>query len=459
MQKALIAVQTALLTLGLAAGALALEAGVAQRDITPEPGLAMSGFTNRVSHGVLDSIHVRALALRSGEKNLVLVCYDLLFPFNRQVNAELRDSIRARTGMSEVFFSSTHTHSGPSIFRDPQLPPGQSIKDMLPHERMICSQTIEAVAAAVAAMTPVAVGSGQGAVDLTYKRIQPQPDGRVEMIWSNHEKKPLGPADPTVAVVRLDRLDNGQPLAILVNYACHPVIFGASNKNLAYSADFPGVLYRKVAAGLPGNPLCVFFNGCPGDLNPYYSHSVDDPLPRLEEVGGALAAEVLRVSGQISTKACESPLAVNSSRKYFPCPWRWDLEHWQAHQADSTAQASPDSSLARKGVMELPLDVALLTPEIGFVGLPGEFFSKFQGDIRRKSPVPFLIVAAYTEGSFGYFPPLEAAVTGGYGANDNATRAAVGAGERMSLEALVSLHELLGELRDYPANPDRGYRY
>ncbi|MCE5272249.1 neutral/alkaline non-lysosomal ceramidase N-terminal domain-containing protein [bacterium] len=459
MHRAHVWVLTVMLAFLPSAGALALEAGAAERDITPEPGLAMAGFTNRVSHGVLDSIHVRALALRSGNKSLVLVCYDLLFPFARQVNAELRDSIRSRTGVQEVFFSSTHTHSGPAIFRGPQLPPGQSIKDMEPHERMICSQTIEAVAAAVAAMTPVAVGSGQGAVDLSYRRVQPQPDGRVEMIWSNHEKKPLGPADPTVAVVRLDRLDNGKPLAILVNYACHPVIFGASNQNLAYSADFPGVLYRKVRARLPGAPLCIFFNGCPGDLNPYYAHSVDDPLPRLEEVGGTLAAEVLRVAGGITTKACDSPLALSSSRKYFPSLWRWDLDNWQAHQADSTAQPGPDSSLAQKGEMQLPLDVALLTPEIGFVGLPGEFFSRFQGDIRSKSPVPFLIVAAYTEGSYGYFPTLEAAVTGGYGANDTGTHVAVGAGERMSLEALVSLHELLGGLRDFPANPDRGYRY
>ena len=44
------------------------------------------------------------------------------------------------------------------------------------------------------------------------------------------------PVDPTVGVIRIDRGD-GTPLAILVNYACHPVVFGPDN--LDYSADYP----------------------------------------------------------------------------------------------------------------------------------------------------------------------------------------------------------------------------
>jgi len=36
----------------------------------------------------------------------------------------------------------------------------------------------------------------------------------------------------------------GSPLAILVNYACHPVVFGPDNR--LYSADFPGAMTREV---------------------------------------------------------------------------------------------------------------------------------------------------------------------------------------------------------------------
>src|SRR5205823_2668424 len=56
---------------------------------------------------------------------------------------------------------------------------------------------------------------------------------------------------------------------ILVNYACHPVIFGSDN--LQYSADFPAAMTKTVEAAFDGKPLCMFLQGAPGDINPYYA--------------------------------------------------------------------------------------------------------------------------------------------------------------------------------------------
>ena len=63
------------------------------------------------------------------------------------------------------------------------------------------------------------------------------------MFWQNPDKVPTSPLDPTVSVLRVDSTD-GAPLAILVNYACHPVVFGPTISNT--SADFVGVMARAV---------------------------------------------------------------------------------------------------------------------------------------------------------------------------------------------------------------------
>jgi len=60
------------------------------------------------------------------------------------------------------------------------------------------------------------------------------------------------PFDPTLGVIRLDRL-SGAPLAVLVNYACHPVVFGPDNPN--YSADYPSEMRNVFEEGLGGKAI------------------------------------------------------------------------------------------------------------------------------------------------------------------------------------------------------------
>ena len=64
-------------------------------------------------------------------------------------------------------------------------------------------------------------------------------DGSITMLWQNPARRfpaTSWPVDPMIAVLRIDQMD-GQPLALLVNYAAHPVIFGPDN--MRFSAEFP----------------------------------------------------------------------------------------------------------------------------------------------------------------------------------------------------------------------------
>ena len=46
----------------------------------------------------------------------------------------------------------------------------------------------------------------------------------------------LGPIDPQIGLLRVDRED-GRPLAVVYNFACHPIMNPPSTGN---TADFPG---------------------------------------------------------------------------------------------------------------------------------------------------------------------------------------------------------------------------
>ena len=114
-------------------------------------------------------------------------------------------------------------------------------------------------------------------------------------MFQNRDKAPAGPVDKTVGIIKIDDL-NGNTIAVLVNYACHPVVYAPDN--LRYSADFPGVMSREVQNVLKGEPICFFIQGACGDMNPYYAMwPIDDGAQsKVEEMGKELAHEVIRVA-------------------------------------------------------------------------------------------------------------------------------------------------------------------
>jgi hypothetical protein len=193
-------------------------------------------------------------------------------------------------------------------------------------------------------------------------------------------------------------------------------------------------------------------------MNPYFADENEKPAERVREVGAELAEEVLRVAESIETKVDDSPMSVTWKRSSYLAKGRWDLSKLESKEVGENSQKIVDRFSRKTSDLRLPIGVVLITPEIGLVGLPGEFFSSFQRTLRKQSPLQHLLVAGYTDGAFGYFPDIAAAALGGYGANDTATYVAVGTGEHVIIEALVSLNELTGALRSLPSSSASGYR-
>src|SRR5206468_1218821 len=96
------------------------------------------------------------------------------------------------------------------------------------------------------------------------------------------------------------------------------------------------------------------------------------------------------------------------------------------------------------------LTTALLDGRIGFVGVSGEFFCGHSLGLKRRARLEHVLFLGYCNDYQQYFPTIEAAAEGGYGADPGVSAAEVGAGERMIDRALVQLYQMRGGLPDLP---------
>lgn len=261
------------------------------------------------------------------------------------------------------------------------------------------------------------------------------------------------PVDPAVMVLRLDRTD-GSPLAIVVNYACHPVVLGPGN--LLYSADYRGEMMRVVETSLEGNPLCMFVQGAAGDINPYYDKTspAENAVALMNETGQTLAKEVLRVSRTIETKALPD-VPIQFSRETLSFRGRWRKE-----KVMGAVQGTPLSDAMQRRIermfrpsYQVPLTVLLFGREFAFGGVPAEIFVDYQIEIRERIKDLPVLFGGYTDGSVGYIPTIKAAVDGGYGASEAGTVLELGAGDRLVDAAVIRLGYFTGKLE---AAPDSG---
>ena len=102
----------------------------------------------------------------------------------------------------------------------------------------------------------------------------------------------VGPIDPEIAILRLDRED-GTPLAILYNFAVHPIMGVASGRN---TSDLTGFASRVIEQQIGGDAIALFVQGCAGNVNPIGYKDAQHPhdAQALGTMLGLSALEALR---------------------------------------------------------------------------------------------------------------------------------------------------------------------
>lgn len=379
-----------------------IEAGSAWVDITPPPGLKMSGFAARtkVATGVHDRLGVRALAI--GDTAIAVA--DVL-GCDAKMSARVRD--RCVLPAQRVIVTGLHNHGGPCVLT--RMADGLDPTYMGKLEDGL----VAAIDQAVAHQQPATLGMGMGA-DPDVARNRRHPGGRV---------------DPSLPVLRV-RDTAGRVIAVLVCYACHPVVLGADN--LLWTADYPHFVRTTIEAAYPG-ALAIFLTGCAGDANNGHDAHASQSLAPTSDRSFAEAKALGQRIGAAALAAPETPagdtVAVGEDRvelgfeRRETRPLSELAALWRSQSAQQPDQRALLAYWTRWADDWAGTDVfppwtgrvsAFDWGGVRLAALPGEIFAATGLAIREAlAPAP-AFVFSYADALPGYIPPRDEYRFGGY---------------------------------------------
>lgn len=158
------------------------------------------------------------------------------------------------------------------------------------------NRTVEAGRQAWERRVAVRVSAGVGREDrISENRRLKLKDGREADVRHAYALPPdaeiaaVGPIDPEIGLLRFDRMDSGEALALLYQFACHPIqgVPGGGN-----TSDLTGFASQVIEDQLGGEAVAFFLQGCAGDINPANYKVVDQPRDA-EMLGNQLALSTL----------------------------------------------------------------------------------------------------------------------------------------------------------------------
>ena len=274
-----------------------LSAGVARRIINARPGSPKFGLRlfGEPIQGYESDLTATALVLANSQTRLAIIALDLIVFFN-PLSDQVRQEVADRLGIprSHVLINISHDHSTPVQLSYRATTP-ESQRFAAIYEQELRQRILEAVDEAAENLQPVRVGAGKGEAKIGIYRRETGPDGR-DVLGEVPERD----IDHGVGVVRIDDLE-GQPVAVLFSYGCHPVAVGP--RCFLGSSDFPGAAREMVEWVMGGTAM--FLQGCGGNVNPKWGigYEVDCRYPK-DRLGMLLAGEVLKVVAEIHTHVC-----------------------------------------------------------------------------------------------------------------------------------------------------------
>ncbi len=460
-----------------------LQAGVARADITPPIGIAHANWgaqTHERAQGVDLPLWATALALSDGSTTTVIVDLDL-GGLRAENAAQIRQAAADRSGVpvGHIRLSYTHTHSGPSLSTSGGWVSGGA-ELVAGYLENLSAKVAGVVWEACHRLQParIAAGTGESKIAVNRRFVTPEKTVVVGHNWD-------GPVDHEVKVIRIDDL-NKQPMAIIVNYACHPIIVGPYNDLI--TPDFPGIVKRVVETAT--GATCLFLQGATGDVGPVDGCTSTEPLPIYRKLGARLGHAAVSIALDLQTapkqdryiRTLESgaPLGVfeqvplpdndvtlrvahrtvNMPLKEFVPFEEADAEATrdaqellQLRQANNEAairmagmRAKRSRTLAERsrayyGKSHTPLEIqAIRINDIVLIGMPGEPFVEIGLAIKVGSPFQHTFFSGYSNLGGSYIPTADAYPVGGY--EVNVTPYKPEAAQAVVAETLTLLHDL-----------------
>ncbi len=263
-------------------------------------GAAKIDISNRDAGPVDGPLHSRALVITDGTTTAVIVTLDVVSLGQiGHIPDDFLDNVRTRVeeelGIkpANVMINTSHCHGVPC-------------KDV--EER-----TFRVIKTATQKLVPVHVGAGVGHEDriMENRRLKLKSGREVDVrhaysLPPDEEVAEAGPVDPEIGILRLDRTD-GSTLAVVYNFACHPIQGAASGGN---TADITGFSSQVIEDNLSDGAIALFVQGCGGDINPVNYKDVDHPRDA-ETLGNVLGLSTLQALRKVQLKQDERLTMLN----------------------------------------------------------------------------------------------------------------------------------------------------
>ncbi|HCI85802.1 MAG TPA: hypothetical protein DHV68_03040, partial [Dehalococcoidia bacterium] len=398
----------------------------------------------------------------------------------KEYDERIRGAVTEATGIPSVNqrVSYTHTHSGP-IEGLSWIVQGSEMVE--PWFESMAPASAKAVEKAISNIVPVRSDSGSGQCEININRRPVSHDGQVFT-----GRNPSGFVDHEVLVTAIDDLD-GNPVATLVNYACHPTIMGPENKLI--TPDYPGPM-RETVENIVGG-TCLFLQGAAGNQGPIDGFTGDtsvykklgkqlgieaarirldiDPVPREEKLeqilqsGADLGIYSFDQAGEsddnLGIIESGSPLSIKEMPPESEVQANFDrikvnLESVRnsGGSIDEIKQAAFPAKRAtlllrhtqtfgRGGnKQEIPIQVIRIG-NTALVAIPVEPFAEIGTAVKERSPADWTLFSGYANGYYGYLPMAYAYPEGGYEVGPTAPFEA-GAAEQMIEDCLEAINQL-----------------
>jgi hypothetical protein len=269
-------------------------------------GAAKVDITNLEAGPVDGPLHARALVLKRGSTSLAIVTLDVVSLGEiGYIKNDFLPKLRER------------------IEKELRIPPTNTLVNTSHCHGIPCTdveeRTFQAVKQAAANLVAVRIGTGSGHEDrISENRRMKLKSGKEADVRHAYSLPPddevvsTGPIDPQIGVLRLDRQD-GRTLAVVYNFACHPIQGMPSGAN---TADLTGFASEVIEDNLSEGAVALFLQGCGGDINP--AMYKEPNLPRsAETLGNLLGLSALKAVRKIEPKE-EARLTVLNVKLELP---------------------------------------------------------------------------------------------------------------------------------------------
>ncbi len=473
----------------VAVQAAELKAGFARKDITPPLGVFMPGYyQDRYAKEILDPLQINMVAFSDGKTTALVAQYDTE-ALSDSVADKMRDAIVKATGVARdaIMLHASHTHDGGFLVqRGATLGPKNHDVDRL-YIEMAVSRSADAAVEAIRDLKPAKLSVARSvAKRISFGRRYLMKDGKVRTNPGTNNPdivRPVGTADDTVQVLRIDR-EGVLPICV-INFQTHPDVVGGET----ITADWPGLTRTVFEAATFGQSRCVVINGTQGDVNhcnvmPRPGElnglkrdfdAVDRGYDHAKHMANVLAGAALSVwmkcapleAGEIRYKTANVRVPAHKAKDSDEKNLAWANDVWTLHEKatkDGVVATDKDyvtvkygwkdmeltTEVARAGRIrnmakfadfhDLPIYGVSIGKSVAFGGFPGEPFNDIGVAVRKTSPFKLTILSCLTNGSRGYFPFSSSFKEDGYEAATSPF------GPSVADDLIAGQGKLLGEL-------------